>query len=36
MSEKNIIREVTKGFEENIVVKTEAMNKRATPLQGAK
>jgi len=32
MSEKNIVREVKKGFEENIAMKTEKMNKRAKPL----
>jgi len=32
MSEKNIVREVKKGFEENIAVKTEKMNKMAKPL----
>ena len=32
MSEKTIVREVKKGFEENIAVKTEKMNKMAKPL----
>jgi xylulose-5-phosphate/fructose-6-phosphate phosphoketolase len=32
MSEKDIVREVKKGVEENIVVKTEKMNKMAKPL----
>jgi xylulose-5-phosphate/fructose-6-phosphate phosphoketolase len=32
MSEKNIVSEVKKGFEENIVVKTEKMSKMARPL----
>jgi xylulose-5-phosphate/fructose-6-phosphate phosphoketolase len=32
MSEKNIVRGAKRGFEENIVVKTEKVNKRAEPL----
>ena len=32
MSEKNIVREVKKGFEENIAVKTKKMNKMPKPL----